>query len=104
VKFRGDRVNPARRNLTKGQQAMALAMIYPESKRGSGNIDEARKHAETASFRRVQEGRLVLRHSWIQDWCAVRSVVMGDHRGKLATVADFNTLSRNGAWRVRLTS
>jgi ParB-like chromosome segregation protein Spo0J len=59
-------VNLARRNLTKGQQAMALAMIYPEAPRGRGHKDPARsalKGAETASFRRLQEARAVLRDS-----------------------------------------
>ena len=57
--------NLERRNLSKGQQAMALALIYPKPARGRGNKDEARKGAETASFqyRRVQEARTVLDHS-----------------------------------------
>ena len=38
------------RNLTKGQQAMALAMIYPESERGRGKKDDARKAAASAAF------------------------------------------------------
>src|SRR6516165_3714670 len=42
--------NLNRRNLTKGQQAMALAMIYPEPARGRGKTDDAKKHAETSSF------------------------------------------------------
>jgi hypothetical protein len=29
-------VNLMRRNLTKGQQAMAMAMMYPETKNGAG--------------------------------------------------------------------
>jgi hypothetical protein len=57
--------NLARRNLSKGQQAMALAMIYPEPERGRGKQDAAKKGAETASFSywRVREARSVLRHS-----------------------------------------
>lgn len=57
--------NLARRNLSKGQQAMALAIIYPEPERGRGKKDGAKKGAETSSFsyRRVQEARIVLRHS-----------------------------------------
>jgi hypothetical protein len=53
----------ARRNLTKGQQAMALAVIHPEPERGRGKKDEARKEAESASFsyRRVKVARTVLR-------------------------------------------
>jgi hypothetical protein len=53
-------------NLTKGQQAMRLALLYPEAKRGRGNKDEVRqqlKGAETASFRRVQEARQVVAYS-----------------------------------------
>ena len=58
--------NLQRRNLTKGQQAMALAMIYPkEPERGRGKKDAARKDAESASFsyRRLQEARSILWHS-----------------------------------------
>jgi ParB-like chromosome segregation protein Spo0J len=56
--------NVHRRNLSKGQRAMAVARIYPEAKRGRGNKDEAIKDAETAHFRRrIQEARLVLRHA-----------------------------------------
>jgi hypothetical protein len=57
--------NLARRNLTKGQQAMALAMIYSEPEKGRGKKDTAKKDAESSSFsyRRVQQARSVLRHS-----------------------------------------
>src|SRR4051794_14033069 len=57
--------NLARRNLTKGQQAAALAMLYPEPKRGRGHQDEARKVLETRSFsrQRLEQARSVLRHS-----------------------------------------
>lgn len=57
--------NLKRRNLAKGQQAMALAMIYPEPERGRGKKDEAKKEAESASFsyRRVKVARQVLRFS-----------------------------------------
>ena len=57
--------NLNRRNLTKGQQAMALAMIYPEPERGRGKKDAAKKEAESApfSYRRVKEARSVLHHS-----------------------------------------
>jgi hypothetical protein len=59
--------NLARRNLTKGQQAMALAMIYPEPERGCGKKDEARQAAVSAGFsgRRLAEARSVLRHSHV---------------------------------------
>jgi hypothetical protein len=58
-------VNLERRNLSKGQQAIALAMIYPEPQRGRGKKDEARKVLETRSFsrQRLEQARLVLRHS-----------------------------------------
>lgn len=56
-------VNLARRNLTKGQQAMALAMIYPEPARGRGKTDLGKKGAESASFsyRRIAQARQILR-------------------------------------------
>lgn len=58
-------VNLERRDLKKGQKAMALAMLFPNGARGRGNHDEARKSAETASFsyRRVQEARQIIAHS-----------------------------------------
>lgn len=43
-------VNLARRHLTKGQQAIALAVIYPEPERGRGKIDAGKKAAESATF------------------------------------------------------
>jgi hypothetical protein len=55
-----------RRNVSKGQQAMAIAMLYPEPKRGRGNVAEAHektKREDSASFRRVKEARQILRHS-----------------------------------------
>jgi ParB-like chromosome segregation protein Spo0J len=57
--------NLARRNLTKGQQAVALAMIYPEPRRGRGNKDEALKVLETRDFsrQRLEQARSVLKHS-----------------------------------------
>ena len=58
VRDRGER-----RDVTKGERAMAHAMLYPElDKRGRGN---KAKGAETADFsrRRLQEARSVLRHS-----------------------------------------
>ena len=57
--------NLRRRNLSKGQQAMALAMIYPEPARGRGNKDDARKGAESASFsyRRLKQARSILHFS-----------------------------------------
>jgi len=57
--------NLARRNMLRGQQAMALAMIYPEPEKGGrGKKSEAANLAETAKFshRRLNEARAVLRH------------------------------------------
>jgi hypothetical protein len=57
--------NLKRRNLSKGQQAMALAMIYPEPERGRGKKDPARKETETGSFSftRVKAARSVFHFS-----------------------------------------
>jgi hypothetical protein len=57
--------NLARRNLSKGQQAMALAMIYPEPERGRGKKDAAKKDVESSPFtyRQVQQARSVFRYS-----------------------------------------
>ena len=57
--------NLARRNLTKGQQAMVLAMIYPEPERGRGKKDEGKKVQESCGFsrERVRQARSILRHS-----------------------------------------
>lgn len=59
--------NLARRNLTIGQRAMALALIYPEerSKGGRGNKSDATKAAENSgfSYRRLAQARVVVRHS-----------------------------------------
>jgi hypothetical protein len=61
--------NIARRDLTKGQKAIALALIYPEGERGRGKIDPARKDAGSAhfSYRRVQEARQIVRHPDLAD-------------------------------------
>jgi hypothetical protein len=55
--------NLARQNLTKGQQAMALAMIYPEP--GSRTKKDAAKATESGGFSksRLREARSILRHS-----------------------------------------
>jgi hypothetical protein len=42
--------NLARRNLSKGQAAMALAMIYPEPERGRGKKDAAKKRGGVCLF------------------------------------------------------
>jgi hypothetical protein len=55
----------ARRNLTKGQQAMALAMIYPDPEKG-GRGNKKERVAESAalfSATRLKQARSVLRHS-----------------------------------------
>lgn len=55
--------NLERRNLTKGQQAMALAMIYPEpGKGGRGNRQSLAENARVSSTRLTQS-RSILRHS-----------------------------------------
>src|SRR5215831_9170939 len=59
-------VNLARRNLTKGQQAMALAMIYPDAEKGGrGKKSEARNSSETERFSsaRLSQARSILRQS-----------------------------------------
>lgn len=59
-------MNLTRRNLSKGQQAMALAMIYPEAKRGrpGGNVKNI-KISELDNSERVllSQARTILRHS-----------------------------------------
>lgn len=52
-----------RRNVTKGQHAMAAARLYPDGGGGRGNKDPARKSAVTADFsqRHLQRARAVLR-------------------------------------------
>jgi hypothetical protein len=57
--------NIARRNLSKSQQAMALAMLYPTAFRGRGKIDPAKKYEESSGFsgRLVEQARTILRHS-----------------------------------------
>lgn len=56
--------NLARRNLTKGQQAMAMAMIYPEPaklrRKGSGSLETEGPKFSSA---RLSQARAVLRHS-----------------------------------------
>jgi hypothetical protein len=56
--------NLHRRNLAKGQQAMALAMIYPETEKGGRGVkSSAVNSAVSAGFssRRLNEARFVLR-------------------------------------------
>ena len=55
--------NLARRNLTKAQQAMATAIIYPEAdQRGRGNKGKA-ELSSAFSQKRLAQARSVLRHS-----------------------------------------
>lgn len=56
--------NIARRHMTKSQQAMAVAMIYPEpGEKGRGKKDEGRKWAENDHFAvtLLKQARLVLK-------------------------------------------
>jgi ParB-like chromosome segregation protein Spo0J len=58
--------NIERRHLTKGQRAIALAMIYPEPEKGGrGKKSDALNSAVSAGFssRRLNAARSVLRHS-----------------------------------------
>ena len=58
--------NLERRNLNKGQQAIALAMIYPEpGKGGRGKTSEANTAAKRGGFSadRLSDARSVLKHS-----------------------------------------
>jgi hypothetical protein len=57
--------NLRRRNLTKGQQAMATAMIYPAPAKGGRGNKSSINLAESANFsqRRLNEARLILAHS-----------------------------------------
>jgi hypothetical protein len=58
-------VNLARRNLTKGQQAMALAMIYPDITPGKKTKGSATTLSETnkVSTARLSQARSILRQS-----------------------------------------
>jgi hypothetical protein len=57
--------NLARRNLTKGQQAMALAMIYPEAEKGGRGRKSAANSLVSSGFsrQRLDQARSVLHHS-----------------------------------------
>lgn len=54
--------NLARRNLTKGQKAMAHAMIYPEAEKG-GRGNKTVRNPNSFSKVRLSEARTVLHHS-----------------------------------------
>ena len=55
--------NVHRRHLTKGQQAMATALAYPEVKRGRGNVDSAKTVLNTdISSAYLKHARFVLRN------------------------------------------
>jgi hypothetical protein len=56
--------NLMRRNLTKGQQAMAMAMIYPEPEKGGrGKKKKVEQSSTLFSEKRLQQARTVLHHS-----------------------------------------
>jgi len=57
--------NIGRRHLTKGQQAMALAMIYPEGQQGRGKNEQARKARKILGFSddMLRVARYVLRRA-----------------------------------------
>jgi hypothetical protein len=62
--------NVTRRDLTKGQKALAVALIWPApDKRGRGNKSEATKYAESAGFsaRLLQDARQIVRHEDLVD-------------------------------------
>jgi hypothetical protein len=56
-------VNLMRRNLTKGQQAMAMAMMYPVEKGGRGKLSQKRESLDRTMENRVSQARAILRHS-----------------------------------------
>lgn len=56
--------NLARRNLSKGQQAMGLAMIYPEPEKGGrGKRSQFRESLSRTQENRLSQARSVLRYS-----------------------------------------
>jgi hypothetical protein len=70
--------NLERRNLTKGQQAIALAMIYPDpGKGGRGKKGDAANSLVSGGFsrQRLDQARTVLRHSraYAEDVLAART-------------------------------
>jgi len=76
--------NLARRNLSKGQQAIALAMIYPEPEKGGRGKN--RKETLQFSKMRLSQARAVLAHSR-----ALAEAVLAKHTSldqALATVED----------------
>jgi hypothetical protein len=69
--------NLTRRNLSKGQQAMALAMIYPEAakmkRKGAGSLETEELKFSSG---RLSQARTILRHS----------AALADDVGKTPTV------------------
>lgn len=55
--------NLNRRNITKGQQAMSYAMIYPEPRSKGGRGKTSVENTEVFSRDRLKQARAVLRHS-----------------------------------------
>jgi hypothetical protein len=84
--------NLERRNLTKGQQAMALAMIYPEPKRG---VHSELRNLTGKSFSnaRLSQSRSVLRHSQaLAESVMARHISLDD---ALETVAEARRASQS---------
>jgi len=75
--------NLARRNMTKGQQAMALAMIYPEPEKGRGKKDPAKKDKDSLPFsqQRLMQARAVLRLAQQYDAMKFVTAVMAGELG-----------------------
>jgi hypothetical protein len=55
--------NIARRHLSKGQQAMAVAMLYPEPERGGRGRHQSSAAENQVSAGRLSKARAVLRFS-----------------------------------------
>jgi hypothetical protein len=87
--------NLARRNLTKGQQAMALAFIYPEAEKGGRGHSKERVEETSIlySTKRLQQARSILKHSraLAEDVLALRKAF----DEALKTVADERAASQS---------
>src|SRR5271165_5276572 len=80
--------NLERRNLSKGQQAVALAMLYPEADKGRPTKGRE-KCSETEHFSkaRLSQARSVLRHSQ----ALAKDVLAGrGKKGKAAETSQFS--------------
>jgi len=80
-------VNLERRDLKKGQKAMALAMLFPNGQRGRGGNGAVRKALETSDFsrQRLDQARSVLNHSRALAEDVLREL---DHLAGLALFVD----------------